>query len=40
MGGAPLYSAATRLPVSTSFTPVLTDHTDPMCVHRNGEIKI
>ena len=30
---APLYGSDTNLPASTSFTKVVTDLHDPMCVH-------
>ena len=30
---APLYGSHTNLPASTSFTKVVTDHHDPMCLH-------
>ena len=30
---APLYGSNTNLPASTSFTKVVTDLHDPMCVH-------
>ena len=30
---APLYGARSGLPASTSWAQVVTDNTDPMCVH-------
>ena len=30
---APLYGSDSNLPASTSFSKVVTDHGDPMCVH-------